>query len=820
MKFRHKPTRSFFTIVALAALVLGAGTALLFAAYVASDLPSPAQLQDRRVSQSTKIFDRTGEVLLYEISGEEKRTVVALDQIPEFVKQATIAAEDKNFYSHPAFDWRAMARAFIKNFLRGRLFQCDGGCQGGSTITQQLAKNAFFGPEQTLTRKIREIIVAIQLEERYSKDEIINLYLNQIPYGSNAYGIEAASQTYFGKHVGELTLGEAAALSALPKAPTYYSPWGTHRKELEARRGSILAQMAEAGVIDERARRKAEEELLTYASQFTSITAPHFVIAVQEYLNDKYGEDMVRTGGLKVITTLDGTLQELAERVVHEGALRNEELYAGKNAALVAEDAATGQIKALVGSRDYFDIPAQGNFNVATQGLRQPGSAFKPFVYLAAFMKGYTPLTVVFDLPTEFSTYREQCPLENIDYERDNPRCFHPQNFSERFLGPVTLRAALAQSINVPSVKVLYLAGIDTAIAIAKSMGITTLEERGRYGLSLVLGGGEVKLVDMVGAYSVFAQEGKRHRQTMVLKVTATNGKVLEEWEENSEDVIPREQARLINDILSDPSARAPLFTQSLELTVFPDHQVALKTGTTNDYRDAWAIGYTPSLVLGIWAGNNDNAPMQRRGGSILAAVPIWNAFMKEALKEAPSEIFTRPEPASASKPILLGNYLANYQIHDILHYLDKNDPNGPEPFHPEQDPQYLNWEEPVQNWARRNLPNYELYNKGLPPEGARSSQPPAELPAPEVTLLSPVNGQFVSGNLEIAANIFVPREGATLEIVVNDKLVDQKSGALGTFFSYKRELESTALELQNTITVRVRDAFGTTAEQTVIVFK
>lgn len=819
---------------ALVAAILGAATALLLAAYVVSDLPSPAELQDRRVSQSTKIFDRTERVLLYEISGEEKRTVVAFDQIPDFVKQATLAAEDKNFYSHPAFDWKAMARALIKNLLRGRLLSCDGGCQGGSTITQQLIKNAFFGPEQKLTRKIREIIVAIQIEQRYSKDEILNLYLNQIPYGGNAYGIEAASQTYFGKHVNELTLGEAATLAALPKAPTYYSPWGNRTRELEARRRSILSQMTEIGFIDERTRIKAEAEKLKYAPQATSIKAPHFVMAAQEYLNEKYGEDYVRTGGLRVTTTLDWKLQELAEKAVSEGASRNKELYKGHNAALVAEDSRTGQVLALVGSKDYFGEPEpagctpgrncrfEGNFDVATQGLRQPGSSFKPFAYLTAFMKGYTPETVVFDLPTEFSTYASECPILNIDYNKENPRCFHPRNFDERFRGPISLRDALAQSINVPAVKVLYLAGEGDTITNAKKMGITTLEERSRYGLSLVLGGGEVKLADMVAAYSVFAQEGKRRQQTIVFKVTDTNSKILEEWKEDGEDVIPREPARLVNDILSDPSARAPLFVNSLNLTVFPDRQVALKTGTTNDYRDAWAIGYTPSLVVGVWAGNNDNTPMQRSGGSILAAVPIWNAFMKEAIAGMPAETFTKPDPTSASKMILLGNYLANYQIHNILHYVDKQNPVDPEPSDPEQDPQYRNWEGPVEEWARRNLPNYNLYNRGFIPAEQAPAQllETAEILKPRITLVTPINGQFTSGDLAIEALIRAPLQGIKLEVIINGKILDQKSGQVGITFTYKVAIPHSALELQNTVTVRVTDAFGNVVEKTAIVFQ
>jgi 1A family penicillin-binding protein len=829
----RKRKYAFFVVLTFMSLLAGATLSLAFIAYILKDLPSLSEIKDRKISQSTKIFDRTGEVLIYEISGEEKRTVVTFDQIPETVKQATLAAEDKNFYSHPAFDWKAITRAIIKNILNGKIFllRCDGKCQGGSTITQQLVKNMFLGPEQTIIRKIKEIIVAIQLESRYSKDEILNLYLNQIPYGGNSYGIEAASQTYFGKHVWELTLGEAAVLAALPKAPTYYSPWGTHTKELEARRIYILKQMQELGFINEKDYKSAVDEKIKYRPQTTSIKAPHFVMEVQEYLNNKYGEDFVRAAGLKVITTLDTKLQELAEKVVKEGAARNTELYKAHNAALVAQDATTGQVLALVGSKDYFAEPEpkgctpgencrfEGNFNVATQGLRQPGSAFKPFAYLTAFIKGYTPETTIFDLPTEFSTYRDECPLTNINYFKENKRCFHPRNFDERFRGPVSFREALAQSINVPAVKVLYLAGLDDTIANAKKMGITTLEERSRYGLSLVLGGGEVKLIDMVEAYSVLAREGIKHPQTFVLKVIDSNNKVLEEWKDESKEVVSPQAAKIINNILADPSARAPLFRNSLELTVFPEHQVALKTGTTNDYRDAWVIGYTPSFVVGVWSGNNDNTPMQKSGGSILAAVPIWNAFMKEALKDIPVELFTKPEPVSVSKPILRGNYLANYEIHNILHYVDKDNPNGPLPSSPEDDPQYQNWEEPIKEWAKENLPNYDLYNRGYNlSEGSTNSQILES--KPEITITNPQNGQFVDNDFEIQANISSPLQIIKLELIINDITFDQKTGQLGTSLTYSNRVPFSLIELQNSITIRVSDAFGNTDEKTVIVYK
>jgi len=664
---------------------------------IAKELPSPEQFVNRQISQSTKIYDRTGEILLYEIHGEERRTIIPFEEIPDYVKQATIAAEDQGFYQHAAFDWRAMVRALLVNIIKGKIVQ------GGSTITQQLAKNAFLTPERTFTRKIKELILAYWIEKRYSKDEILNLYLNQISYGANAYGIEAASQTYFSKSAKDLNLVEAATLAALPKSPSYYSPWGPHKDELEQRKNYILEEMFKLGFIDKEEKQRAQNTQPKFSNQsLGSIKAPHFVMMIRDYLINKYGEEFVEKGGLKVITTLDWQLQELAEKVVKEGAERNTQLYQGKNAALVAQDPKTGQILALAGSKNYFDVENEGNFNVAVQGLRQPGSTLKPFVYLAAFQKGYSPETIVFDLPTEFSSYNNICPLININFNDNNHLCFHPQNFDGKFRGPVNLRTALAQSINVPSVKVLYLAGLRDVLKTLHDFGINTLTDPSRYGLSLVLGGGEVKLIEMVDAYSVLAQEGIKHRQSFILEVKDSSGKTLEKYLDQATRVVEPQYPRMINDILSDIEARSGLFQNSLNLTIFPDREVALKTGTTDDFKDAWAVGYTPSLIVGVWAGNNDNTPMQKQAGSILAAVPIWHEFMVKALENQPIEFFNKPEPVLQSKIMLNGEYISPEGIHCILYYVDKNDPLGPPPANPENDPQFLNWELPVRLWQEQ----------------------------------------------------------------------------------------------------------------------
>ena len=682
----------------LACLLLGVW-GLISVARMAQELPNPEEFIDGQITQSTKIYDRAGEVLLYEIHGDQKRTVIPFSDIPQYSKEATLAIEDQNFYHHAAMDWKGTLRALITNLTTGEM------SQGGSTITQQLARNTFLTAEKTIQRKIKELILANWIEEKYTKDKILELYLNQIPYGTNAYGIESASQTYFNKSAKDLSLAESATLAAMIQAPSYYSPWGTHMEELINRKNYVLEQMNKLGFIDKQEEESAQKIKLVFASQNIGIIkAPHFVMMVEDYLIQKYGEDIVEKGGLRVITTLDWKLQQIAETAVENGANRNTELYQGKNAALVAQDPKTGQILALVGSKDYFDKSVDGNFNVAVRGLRQPGSSFKPFAYVTAFEKGYSPNTVIFDLPTEFSSYTDVCRLVNINYNDENPLCFHPQNFDGDFRGPINLRNSLAQSINVASVKVLYLAGLNDTIKTAQNFGLTTINDPGRYGLSLVLGGGEVKLIDMVEAYSVFSQEGIKHNQAIILEVDSAKGDILEKYLDQATRVIDQQYPKLVNNILSDIDARAGLFQSSLNLTVFPGRDVALKTGTTNDYKDAWTFGYTPFLTIGVWAGNSDNTPMQKHAGSILAAVPMWSEFMNAALQNYPMEFFNKPDGVQENKPMMNGEYIINGQVHEILYYVDKTNPMGPQPLNPEYDSQFWNWELPLKNWWK-NLP-------------------------------------------------------------------------------------------------------------------
>jgi len=763
-------------------LIILVGFILVF--LLMKDLPSPELLNSRQIPESTKIYDKTGKVLLYEVFDEERRTIIPFEEIPQTVKNATISIEDKDFYTHPAFDFKSFVRAAIANIVGGW------GSQGGSTITQQLAKNAFLSREKTISRKIKELILAFRLEKKFSKDEILYLYLNQIPYGSNSYGVEAASQIYFQKPARELTLAQSALLASLPQAPTYYSPWGGNVSELLNRKNLVLRKMEELGYITSEQRSAAEQEELTFERPDSSIRAPHFSIAVKDYLDATYGADYVRRAGLTVITTLDWEMQQAAEKAVAEGAARNEKLYKGTNAALVAEDVKTGQILALVGSRGEFE----GNFNVATQALRQPGSAMKPFAYLTAFEKGYPPDTILFDLKTEF------------DATGDPNNSYQPENYDHIFRGPVSMRNALAQSINVPAVKTAYLAGIDTLLKKMKLLGVTTLTERSRYGLSLVLGGGEVKLIELLGAYSALASEGVLHDQSIILSVADKDDKILEEFKDNATDVIQPQYARIVNDILSDAQARAPLFQNSFGLTVFPGYDVAMKTGTTNDYRDAWTFGYTPTLAVGVWAGNNSNRPMEQQGGSILAAVPIWNAFLVQALKSQPAETFTSPDPVTSDKPLLNGEISSvNDGIHDILYYVDRSNPLGPAPLRPQSDSQFSNWENPVLAWAAiYGQTNNSRSTAGLP----QGDLPPEDDSLIEVR--SPASGSRARSKVAVHALIHLEGQNiAKIQVYFNNDFIDQRVGNFGSSFDYKATIRPTTITDTNFLKIVVTDSVG-----------
>lgn len=597
-----------------------------------NDLPSPSRLSSYEIPQTTKIYDRDKK-LLYEIYTDQNRTLVKLSSVPLFLQQATIAIEDKNFYQHQGINpIGGILRAVKETVLRQKL-------QGGSTITQQLVKTALLTPERTLQRKIKEIILAFWTERLYSKEQILEMYLNQVPYGGTAWGIEAAAETYFGKKVEELTLAEATLVAGLPAAPTTYSPFGAHPEFATARQEDVLTRMVEDGYINSQQKKQALEQPLVYKSLKTNIKAPHFVMYVKEKLVEKFGEKMVEQGGLKVTTTLSLPLQEFSEQIIASEVAKLKNLRVGNAAALVTRPP-TGEILAMVGSKDYFATDS-GNFNVTTS-FRQPGSAIKPINYAIGLeTKKVNPATVFLDIPTCFAVAGQ--------------KSYCPVNYDGKFHGPVQLRFALGNSFNIPAVKMMAVNGVETFIASASAMGITTLKDPSRYGLSLTLGGGEVAMTDMATAFGVFANTGIKKGLVSILKIEDRNGKILEELKDpnivqditaslslpssliiTGPRILSAEVSFLISHILLDPNARSDSFGPSSFLSV-PNHAVSVKTGTTDDKRDNWTIGFTPNFLVATWVGNNDNAPMHPTLTSgITGAAPVWNKIISHLLITQP----------------------------------------------------------------------------------------------------------------------------------------------------------------------------------------
>lgn len=612
---------------------------LIFYFSIFKDFPLPTKLSTREIPQTTKIQDRHGR-LLYEIYTEQNRTLVKLNDVPILLRQATVAIEDREFYRHGGFAIRGILRAMKEIFLHRRL-------QGGSTITQQLVKSALLTPERTIQRKIKEAILSFLVEKIYSKDQILEMYLNQVSYGGTAWGVEAAAQMYFGKKVSDLDLAESTLLAGLPAAPTYYSPFGAHPELGKIRQAEVLRRMVEDGYISSPEAEKAKNQELKLRPQRTDIAAPHFVMHVKDQLVKKYGEKLVEQGGLRVTTTLDLDIQELAQKTVASEVAKLKDLKVKNGAALVTRPP-TGEILSVVGSKDYFASDEDGNVNVTTS-LRQPGSAIKPINYAVGLLSGkITPASLFLDIPTCFTVSGQ--PL------------YCPQNYDVRFHGPVQMRFALGNSYNLPAVKMLALNGLESMIATASSMGITTFKDPSKYGLSLTLGGGEVTMTDMAVAFGVFANSGIKKELVSILEVEDSRGKILEEYKDQNlkidivnlsypsvllidgPRVLPAEVAFLISHVLLDNNARSAAFGERSFL-VIPDRAVSVKTGTTDDKRDNWTIGFTPNFLVTTWVGNNDNTPMHPYLTSgITGAAPIWNKIIGFVLKNQPDLWPKKPE--------------------------------------------------------------------------------------------------------------------------------------------------------------------------------
>jgi 1A family penicillin-binding protein len=780
-KGRFSLWRFFWRFCLSVSLLLILWVGFLFVWY-AKDLPDPGKLTERQVKQSTKIYDRTGTTILYEI-GEIKRTWVPLNELPDHIKQATIVAEDDDFYKHHGLDFKGILRAAFKDVTGQSL-------QGGSTITQQLIKNSILTPERTLRRKIKEAILAIELEQKFTKDQILEMYLNEIPYGGNAYGVEAAARMFFGISARDLSLPQAALLASLPRAPTYYSPYGSHIEELHARKDSILARMVREGYITAAQAEQAKAAPLVIQPRRDRIVAPHFVFFVQEQLVKKYGENIVKQGGLQVKTSLDLRIQRAAEEALATHAEMLKKKYEARNAALVALDPRNGDILAMVGSLDYFDTANDGNVNVAVRP-RSPGSSIKPFVYAAALIKGYTPDTILWDVETEFAA---------------GGKSYRPKNYDLTTRGPMTMRQALAGSVNIPAVKTLYLVGVREAVQLAQKFGMRTLNKPERYGLSLVLGGGEVRLLDEVSAYAALANNGRRYEPRSILEVKDASGRKLfaaEEEQAEGEQIIEEKIAHTITSILSDNNARAFVFGSRNYLTL-PNRPVAAKTGTTQEYRDAWTLGYTPSLVAGVWVGNNDNSPMKGAAAGANTAAPIWNTFMKKVLQGTPVEKFPSPPSNDATKLVLRGKLpeiKARYdpetdqafpldcpvdlpqiftikEAHSILFYTDRNNPRGNPPPNPERDPQFSAWEggikKWVQKWNEEKAKEKKIRYVNQLPELAcdpdyLEGRPEVDIVSPQETILRRVR------KLTLRAEINSPSPVKKVTFLVNNKVVGEK---------------------------------------------
>ncbi len=661
---------------AIGAFALAAVAGIAMFVVLSIGLPDVDNIEKLSAAQSTEIFDREGN-LLYTIHGEENREHVGIDSISNNIIDATVAIEDDTFWEHGGFDILAVGRAALYEIFG------IGTPRGGSTITQQYIKNTFLTPERSYIRKAKELILALRLERAYDKERILELYLNRIPYGNNAYGVQKASEIYFNKDAKDLNLAESAVLAALPQAPSRYNPFGENKYShllkdftpeqlenrnienefdlqsdeyvrgligqhvtvrgdekiyLQGRTDLVLKRMEDLEMIDASERKEALDKLqnLEFISYRETITHPHFVFYIKQILEDKYGKDIVEQGGLKVYTTIDPELQKYAEEVAAEHGESNEANYGANNVAIMSINAQTGQILAMVGSRDYYNEEIDGNVNVALRP-RQPGSSFKPFVYAQAFYEGYSPGNVIYDVPTKVGQNE-------------------PQNYDGSWQGQISMRRALAQSRNIPAIKTYFLAGKqDPVIDLVTKMGISTLDKNHSYGYPLALGAGEVPLFEMVKAYATFANTGKTPDITGILKVENSNGDILEEWRQKEfEEVLDPQVAFLINDILSDKE-------NSVGPGLFIEGKInAAKTGTSTKENkeeaggtqvrpsDTWTIGYTPTIVTGVWAGNTDGSGLYYNASGYSTAAPILKKVLTKALEEIPSEPF--PEPSGIKR--------------------------------------------------------------------------------------------------------------------------------------------------------------------------
>ena len=667
LKKLFKSKRFLYRLFLVSLNVLGVGfvlTIILFAWY-SKDLPSPTKVV-RREGFASRIYDRNGE-LLYDLYHDQKRQPVTNDLIPDTLKKATVAVEDKTFYTHSGFDPLAPFRIIKNIFYFHKL-------TGGSTLTQQLVKNVLLTSDVTVTRKIKEFILAVQIEAKYQKSDILLMYLNEAPYGGTAWGVGTAAEQYFGKSVKDLDLAESAILAGLPQRPNVYSPFSSNPTAYIARTEHVLTRMVEDSYIDEETKKVTMDEVKNYKfyENTSKLRAPHFVFWIKEILSERYGQDVAEGGGLKVTTTLDINLNNQVQQIVSDQIDKSEKLLISNGAALVM-DPRDGQVLAMVGSRGYNSDKTSGQFNVVTQGLRQPGSAIKPVTYLMALRKGYTAASMIMDVPVSFPVAGQK------DYS--------PQNYTGTFNGPMSFRNALGNSINTIAVKLLASVGVNNMLQQAYDMGISTLEPTAenmkKFGFAVTLGGADVKMIDLASAYSAFANGGSRIDPVGILKVEDKDGRVLEEFQSvTGKKVMSPQEAFIISNILSDNNARSLTFGVVNSLAI-SNYQVAVKTGTTNDKKDNWTIGWTPNLLVSVWVGNNDSTPMGKISSGVSGAAPIWRQIMLYTLPKREKQDFPIPEKIvniSVDK-------LSGYGVHDGFeskteYFIDGTQTNTSDPIH------------------------------------------------------------------------------------------------------------------------------------------
>ena len=751
------------TILVLALIFVATGIGVLF--YITTPLPNVSVIKNVVSRQSIVLEDKNGE-FLFDFSENEKRTYVPIDEISQNIINATIAVEDHLFYEHGGIRWGAFFRASIHNALTQSF------SQGGSTITQQVIKNTLLTSDKKINRKIKELILAPKLESQLTKEEILEIYLNTISFGGVLYGVGEASHSFFNKSASELTISESAYLAAILNAPSFFSPYGHNRRALEERKDKILELMLSYKLISRDEYIKAQKENIFFQlkNKFT-IQAPHFVFYVKKELEEKYGGGLKPLEGQRIQTSLDLELQKKIQELVDSAAQTLEDSYGGNNVAAVVLSAKTGEILSLVGSRDYFDSEIDGRVNIINS-KRQPGSTFKPIIYSQAFEKGLRPETILYDVPTQFAY---KCD-EDLFRSTEENNCYSPENYTQTFSGPISIRNALAQSVNVPAVKTLYLANISDVISLAKKFGITTLDKHSsNYGLSLALGSAEIKPVELAQAYSVFANNGKLIPYTWEKKDSASK----------KTTVISKETAQKITDILSDNDARAPVFgyNSPLNITSAP---VAVKTGTTNNSRDIWVVGYSPDIVALVWHGNTRGDFLENNASGLSLSKLFRNIILTAIETYGTSSFFSKNiAPEQSTNISILKGDIENEE-HTILHYINKNN-YLVSPTNPENEPQYKNWEFAVQNWLKENGASDKTKSDYQTLENVDG-----------LKIISPKENTKIerNSNITIIATL-IPIKGTQYEFYINDKFIG--SSALPLFL-----FDSSLMHIDDSVVIRV----------------